>query len=175
MATLRSNPLINGFSGMLGNAIVFRNLRGKTVVAQRPAPPKKQSEQQKANRTKFKEATEWARQVLTDPQRKEYYQKKAKKLNLPNAYTAAITDYMRSPVMDKFEHHGITTISIRKKGFSLKKVEVKCANSESKIQPAKIVSKNGSEDWMIQFTSMLKDKIIIEITDDTGRQWSMNL
>jgi hypothetical protein len=97
MAIVRSNDLIEGFSGMFGDTMVFRNLRGKTVVSQRPKLPKKESEQQKENRSKFRKATAWAQFVLENPERKEYYRKKAKKLNLPNAYTAAITDYMRKP------------------------------------------------------------------------------
>jgi hypothetical protein len=71
---------------------------------------------------------------LENPERKEYYRKKAKKMNLPNAYTAAITDYMRSLVMDKHERNGITTISIRKKDFSLKKVAVKLMNSTDEVK-----------------------------------------
>jgi hypothetical protein len=125
MATLRSNPIINGFSRRLGNHIVFRNLRGKTIVAQRPAPAKKQSEQQKANRSKFREATEWARQILTDPRRKEYYQKKAKKLKLPNAYTAAITDYMRSPELIKLNRSEKgAACCVSKKDSTVKKIEI---------------------------------------------------
>jgi hypothetical protein len=102
MATLRRNPIINGASGLFGDALVFRYQRGKTIIAKRPQLPKKQSEQQKTNRSKFRQATMWAQSVLENPERKEYYRKKAKKLNLPNAYTAAITDYMRSPKLIQF-------------------------------------------------------------------------
>jgi hypothetical protein len=176
MATLRSNPILNGFSGMLGNTVVFRNLRGKTVLSQRPAPPKKQSEQQKANRSKFREATEWAKDILKDPQRKEYYLKKAKKLNLPNAYTAAITDYMRSPLMDKYERNGTTIINVSKKDFTLKKVEVKLNRSGAKIKSMHIVFKNGSEDWMISLTpTQLEEGVLIEATDSGNRCWNWRL
>ena len=123
MAFVNTNPLVNGLSGMLGNTLVFKNYYGKTIVASRPRPPKKQSESQKANRSKFRDASRWARAELYYPERKAYYQQKAKQLNLPNAYTAAITDYMRkarvSTVKTKAEK---TTYAVYKKDFALKQV-----------------------------------------------------
>ncbi|MFM7859777.1 MAG: hypothetical protein ACKO96_49555 [Flammeovirgaceae bacterium] len=95
MATVKHNPLINGLSGKLGKTIVFKILRNKTIVATY-SKPNRQSERQKQNRGKFKEATRWAKVVLIDPQYKAYYQLLANKQGLPNAYTAAITDYMRA-------------------------------------------------------------------------------
>lgn len=123
MAFVDTNPLVNGLSGMLGRTLVFKNYYGKTIVASRPRPPKAQSESQKANRSKFRDASRWARAVLHDAKQKAYYQKKAKQLNLPNAYTAAITDFMRKPVVSKvITKTDKPTYSVRKKDFSLKQV-----------------------------------------------------
>lgn len=123
MAIVNTNPLVNGLSGMLGRTLVFKTLYGKTIVASRPRPPKTQSESQKANRSKFRDASRWARATLHDPKRKAYYQKKAEKLNLPNAYTAAIADYMRKPIALKVK--ALTdkpTYTVFKKDFALKQV-----------------------------------------------------
>jgi hypothetical protein len=95
MAKVTSNPLVSGLSGMLGGTLVFKMLRGKTIVTSRPRPPKIESEQQRQNRAKFKQGAMWAKMVLLDEQKKIYYNEKAKKLGLPNAYTAAVADYMR--------------------------------------------------------------------------------
>jgi hypothetical protein len=123
MAIVSTNPLINGLSGMLGRTLVFKTIYGKTIVASRPRPPKTQSESQKANRSKFRDASRWARAVLHDAKQKAYYQKKAKQLNLPNAYTAAITDYMRKPVVTKVNAKaGKPTYTVQKKDFALKNV-----------------------------------------------------
>jgi hypothetical protein len=122
MAFVNTNPLVNGLSGMLGNTLVFKNYYGKTIVASRPRSPKKQSESQKANRSKFRDATLWARAELRDPARKTYYQKKARQLKLPNAYTAAITDYMRKPTVTKATSANKTTYTVQKKDFALKQV-----------------------------------------------------
>ncbi|MFM9836692.1 MAG: hypothetical protein ACKVOQ_00430, partial [Cyclobacteriaceae bacterium] len=91
--------------GMLGQTLVFKNLCGRTIVASRPRPPKTQSEKQRQSRTKFRQASSWAKNVLLDQQKKTYYLQKAKKLKLPNAYTAAIADYMCRPSLKEIGKH----------------------------------------------------------------------
>src|SRR5258708_3859799 len=126
MAILTTNPVVNSFSGMLGKSLVFKNLRGKTILSSKPRPPKTQSVQQRANRSKFRAASRWAKiALLSDPEKKAYYQKKAKKLKLPNAYTAAIADYMRSAkVQETSKREGTVTYRVYKKDFGLRKVAV---------------------------------------------------
>ncbi|MEO7990940.1 MAG: hypothetical protein ABI663_15435 [Chryseolinea sp.] len=134
MAIVRSNPIVEGLSGRLGKSLVFKMLRGKIILASRPSPTKTQSEQQRANRNKFRDASIWAKSVLSDPLKKEYYQLKAKKLKLPNAYTAAIADYMRTPQVREMERRsGKVEYKISKKDFHVKKVEIKVrdVNGES--------------------------------------------
>ena len=97
MAISKNNPITRGLSGMLGGTVVFRNFHGKTIMAKRPTRTGKQSELQRENRNRFREATVFAKASVKDPQKKAYYEDKAKKMKLPNAYTAAITDFMRKP------------------------------------------------------------------------------
>jgi hypothetical protein len=135
MATVATNPIINGLSGMLGKTIVFKRWGDKTIVASYAKPKKKQSEQQKQNRSKFRDASYWAKIILKDPARKAYYQKKAKKLGLPNAYTAAITDYMRKPnVEPRSQRDGTTTYYIYKKDFAVKRAEARTISSGEVVQ-----------------------------------------
>lgn len=122
MATIKNNPLTERFSGMLGDVIVFRQMRGKTVVANRPRAPKRQSERQKQNRERFREATQFAHAAMLDADKKKYYSARAQKLNLPNAYTAAITDYLRKPQISKVKlntKQNRVNIKVSKKGFSI--------------------------------------------------------
>lgn len=102
MAIVESNFLTHGLSGLFGD-VVFRQLRGKTYVSPRPASPKTQSEAQRNNRSKFKDASVYAKACMLIPEKKAYYAQKAKKLKLPNAYTAAITDYMRKGTIEEVE------------------------------------------------------------------------
>lgn len=43
---------------------------------------------------------------------KEHYRKKAKELKLPNAYTAALKEYMQRPATDAAETKSITVSTI---------------------------------------------------------------
>jgi hypothetical protein len=94
MATVSNNVLVNGLSGKLGKTLVFKIVRGKTIVCSYTASQKKQTVHQQINRERFKVASAWAKTTLLNLERKEHYHQKAKELKLPNAYTAAIKYYM---------------------------------------------------------------------------------
>ena len=74
---------------------MFRQVRGKTILSGKGSSSRKQSALQRENRQKFKQASRYAKAVMLDADKKAYYWRKAKKLKLPNAYTAALSDYMR--------------------------------------------------------------------------------
>jgi hypothetical protein len=137
MAISKDNILTEGLSGMIGNVIVFKTVRGKTIMANRPRKPTRQSDLQRANRSRFRNATALAHAVMRDPQKKAYYWEKARKLKLPNAYTAAITDYMRRPAVTKVEtpkNSGSAgkrlMITAGKKEFALTSVEVNLVDKQ---------------------------------------------
>lgn len=134
MAIIKDNIIMEGVSGMLGDVVVFRQLRGKTIMANKPRKPRFQSELQRENRVRFRRAAAFAKHAMQDPQKKAYYQAKARKLKLPNAYTAAITDYMRKPVVTAIKHHGKAPGSIAitagKAGFALSSVTVSLVNAD---------------------------------------------
>lgn len=134
MSIIKDNILMEGVSGMLGDVVVFRQLRGKTIMANRPSKPRFQSELQRENRRRFAKASAFAKQAMQDPQKKEYYRAKARRLGLPNGYTAAITDYMRKPqvtaVKTKGNAQGNIAIAACKEGFSLASVTVTMVNAE---------------------------------------------
>ena len=102
MAILMANPLIKNLRGTIGG-IVFRQVGKKIVASKKPSVPKKESLWQRNNRQKFADASAYARRAMNDPQKEAYYQHKAKKLGLPNAYTAAITHYMRKGVVSEVD------------------------------------------------------------------------
>jgi hypothetical protein len=130
MATIRSNVLASTFSGSIGH-IVFRQLRGKAVISNKPARSDKQSALQRENRLRFKSAAAWARAQMLDENKKEYYWRMAKKLKLPNAYTAAVSDYMRKgeiKEIDTREYKGkagdVIKLKVGKKDFIVRHVDV---------------------------------------------------
>lgn len=104
MAKLPPNSPLKGIRGRIQD-IVFREVDGETIVSVRPSIPrwrlKDQSDRQRQTRTNFKKASLRAKMITrTDPVMKEHYRKKAKELKLPNAYTAALKEYMLTDIQE---------------------------------------------------------------------------
>lgn len=112
MATIKTNVLLKGLSGKFGN-IVFRTVGDKTIVSPRRSRSnkKKETDAQRNTRSTFKEATAWAKTAMRDPDKKAYYQERAIALQLSNAYTAAITDYMRKPKGPATKHRDVMPVT----------------------------------------------------------------
>jgi hypothetical protein len=165
MAIIKNNALIDGISGMLDNK-VFKQVRGKTIVCNRPQKPISQSDQQKKNRDRFREASQWAKSILLEPDKKVYYQKKAKKLNMPNAYTAAIADYMRSArVLQVNQYEDKTTFSVYKKDFDVAQVDV-LVNKDSGEIETRSLPKGESYFWL--HPAEVHAGVVVMITDAAG-------
>lgn len=96
MATVANNDLTRGLRGRIGKWFVFRMVSGKTIVSHAPRKPDplKQSRAQLQTRNTFREAAAWAVRILLDPAKKQYYADLAAAQALPNAYTAAVREYM---------------------------------------------------------------------------------
>jgi hypothetical protein len=91
---ISSSMLHRGFSGTIGD-LIYRNYNGKTVVSLRPFYKNETNTEAQDGAGKFREATNFASKAMADEKLKAYYMQKAKQLKLPNAYTAAITDFLR--------------------------------------------------------------------------------
>ncbi len=166
MAIIKDNVLMEGASGMFCKSIVFKQLRGKTVVCPRPAKPRTQSEQQKEGRDRFRQASQWAKAILLDPDKKAYYKKKAHKLKLPNAYTAAITDYMRSPEVKQInQYDDKKTFSIYKKDFDLTQVNI-VLNTKSGETETRTLPKGEFFFWL--HPSELNAGAVVMVMDTAG-------
>jgi hypothetical protein len=96
MAQVAMNDITTGFRGKFGEDYIFRVMRGKTFVSRRACKPDKSRETfaQRSTRDTFRHASAWAKEVLLIPGQKEIYLEQARLLNLPNAYTAALKEYM---------------------------------------------------------------------------------
>lgn len=166
MAILVNNPLAQGLRGTLGK-LVFRTVRGKTILATRPKAPRKQSELQREHRRRFRRAAALAKAAMLDPQKKAYYWKKANELKLPNAYTAAITDYMRKPVvsrLDTSKYRGCEgdrlTITAGKKAFALASVEVTITDAQGKPLTSGVASPKNlrKHQWTLRLPVAVPEK-----------------
>jgi hypothetical protein len=158
MAVVRMNDLIEGLSGKVGK-IIFRTYRGKTYASSRPRKRREQSEQQRSNREKFKLATQYAKRMMKDADMKAYYKRIAKQLALPNAYTAAITDYMRKPQIIEVDVKKYTakpgghiSISAQKKNFKLDAVNVIISSHDNQIVEVGKAEYEGAGQWIFRST-----------------------
>jgi hypothetical protein len=179
MAVSKNNPLTHGASGMIGDTVVFRTWNGKTFMYNRPKKPTRQSEAQKENRLKFKMATAFAKRMMKDLSKKEEYVKIAREMKLPNAYTAAITEYMRKPEISRvdtsaysgMEEQEIKVVA-RKEGFEVEVVEVIIINSKGEVVEQGKAVKKESEEWIFKSTRTIENpesfSILVRARERTG-------
>jgi hypothetical protein len=95
MAEVRSNPIVEGLSGKLGDQLVFRHLRdGRTILCAKPDFSKRKlSMKQKAHHAKFKAGSAYARDAA---QRQPIYAELAAG-TMKNAYNIALADWFHAP------------------------------------------------------------------------------
>lgn len=154
MAILQFNPLVKSVKGSFGNAM-FRRVGNRIIFSGKPSSPQKQSEAQRENRRRFKMATAYAKQILQDPQKKAYYQQKAKKLKLYSAYVAAITDYMRKGEIKEITTHsskdkpgqGIR-IRVNKNDFAINTVRVVVYDAQGKVVSSGLAVKKDNKEFI---------------------------
>jgi hypothetical protein len=177
---VQNNNVMQKTTGKVG-LLVFRKLRGKTVVSWAPKKPDPslQTEPQRQTRRNFKDAAVYAKAALLIPEKLAYYQHKAKKLKLPNAYTAAVTDYMRKGKMedvDRNYYHGKKddkiNVFIEKRGFAVRDVSVTLSTSTGTvIEKGRAVYKDAH--WIYIATVTVEDKndvvISVDAIDTDGR------
>lgn len=107
--------------------------------------------------------------TLRDPEKKAYYQRMAKKLKLPNAYTAAITDYMRKgeiKEIDTRRYKGnagdVIRVKAHKKDFTIGTVKITlCGEAGNIIESGKAVMRHGF--FIYKTCTTLPEKIPVKL------------
>jgi hypothetical protein len=97
MGKIKKNVITRGFSGSLGDDLVFRQVDDKTVFALKSENNSEPTERQVQVRNKFLEATNYASAAVDNPQALQDYQLMAERQELKSAYVAAVTDYLTMP------------------------------------------------------------------------------
>ncbi len=94
MARVKTNALLQGVSGKVGN-IVFKNYASGTVISSRPDRSKvKLSIIQKKSNSKFKKAVAFAKGVLADPAKRKAYEAKLKPGK--SVYHVVLSEFMKN-------------------------------------------------------------------------------
>jgi len=102
MSTIKNNPLLKGASGMLGDVVVFREVRGKLVMSNRPKKSGVLTEQQRAVRERFLAAVQYSKTQMADPDSKAWYAARMGSRYL-SPYEAAVSDYLKVPVVHNID------------------------------------------------------------------------
>lgn len=181
MAHVRENDITEGLSGKFGRKFVFKQLRGKTIVARRAKPTTKESALQRENRDRFKKASVYAKAMMLIAERKAYYWTMAKEMKLPNAYTAALSDYMRKPVIEAVEVAAVDStldlkVRVTKKDFRLRVVKVIASGQDGVIAEQAETDKDF-ECWHYRFRTQknLIHKINVVAQDEAGNVLSSEI
>jgi hypothetical protein len=161
-------------TGSIGD-LIFRNYNGKTVVSARPVYKNEtNTEARKQARGRFQQAAWHASLEMEDPIKKAYYQKKAKQLKLPNAYTAALTDYLRKgkatvmkPKVFKGRKGDKLFITVKKPVFKINNVKVVLYNKQDEVLSEQTLSKAFDQHtFQFKFTDDFPDYDKLKIIAD---------
>ncbi|RKD12390.1 hypothetical protein BCY91_12125 [Pelobium manganitolerans] len=160
MSQSKNNVVTHGLSGMVGGMLVFKQVNGKTVVAQRPrksnaVPNAGQLKRQQ----KFKEAAIYAKSAVQNPLYKTLYQSLAG--NGKTAYNIAFADYFKPPVLSKANTSAYTglagqTLTVQ----ALDDVKVEAVSIEIKQVDGTILESGAAAllpnglDWQYQTTAV---------------------
>ena len=102
MAFITTHPAFSGISGTNGG-MVFRQLRGKVVVAQRPETRDLEpSPAQQAQRDRFTLAAAYAREVLSNPWQRRMYERLAASRNR-RVDKLLMSDFLTPPVIEDID------------------------------------------------------------------------
>ena len=94
----------NTFSGTIGK-LVYRNVRGRTIVALRPKRKGPPSEAALAYQQHFTRGSRWAKAALLDEEKGPFYQALGKKMEI-SAYAAAMSDFLKVPSLEALDLSG---------------------------------------------------------------------
>jgi hypothetical protein len=130
MSTIKNNPLLSSASGMLGDTVVFRKIRGQMQMANRPAKRRgKASQKQAAVQRKFKDASQYAKRQIAQPESNTLYASGITE-SKNTAYLVAMNDYLIAPTVDSIDalsYHGVigdSIVAIAIDDFMVTKVKV---------------------------------------------------
>jgi hypothetical protein len=174
---LATGMLQRGLRGAVGD-LIFRNYNGKTVVSVRPVYKNEtKTEARRQARSRFRDATFYASNAMDDVKLKAYYKQKARQLKLPNAYTAAITDYLRKAKVVVARRSAfaakkgdVLLITMTKPVFSIKNVRAALYNDKGEMLTEQMLTEMDTEkSFELKFTDDFPDFTSIKfITDEPG-------
>ncbi|TCN72288.1 hypothetical protein [Acetobacteroides hydrogenigenes] len=180
MAEVKNNIITQGVSGMLGDQIVFRQIKGKTIISVKPKQPEKYSDKQLEAKRKFQSAVIYGKSATADPVKKAEYEA-GKDDKFSSAYQVAVADFLNAPDIEDVNLKGykgnvgdVITIRVTD-DFKVAEVKVSIHNPDgSLVEEGNAVQLLGGVDWSYKATakndSLAGDKITITAYDMPGNE-----
>lgn len=129
MTKIKSNSLLKGISGIFGDTHVYRKINGKMYMVAPPAVGSPVTGERLKRKEAFLSASEWAKQQLEDPLKKEKYQARVTATHR-SAYFVALADFLRKPkvteidIIDYYGRVGDPIKVIARDDFEVARVKV---------------------------------------------------
>jgi hypothetical protein len=101
MSTVELHAPFTTFSGTIGK-LVYRKVRGRTIVALKPDADRPLSQAEVAHRQDFAQAAAWAKAALQDEELRPFYEALGKQREIP-ARAAAISDFLKRPTLEALD------------------------------------------------------------------------
>jgi hypothetical protein len=177
MAKSRNNVVTHGLSGKIADLLIFRQVRGQTIVSKVAEQPKTASEKQTEHRKRFQQAVLYAKAAIISPETEKLYSLAAKK-EKRLALNVAVADFFDAPDIENIdlrEYSGNTGDKIHvtvSDDFAVKSVSVRIINADgSLLEEGNAVQSTGNL-WIYTATqnneSLDGDKILIAASDLPG-------
>ena len=109
MSTVELHAPFTTFSGTIGK-LVYRKVRGRTIVALKPDADRPLSQAEIAHRQDFAQAAAWAKAALQDEELRPFYEALGKQREI-SARAAAISDYLKRPTLSDHSQLHLITLS----------------------------------------------------------------
>lgn len=164
------HPMFEGASGGLGQ-LVYRRVRGKVVVARKPAVTAPPTEEQIEHRNRFKMAVDYGKGAMSGEDMRDLYTAAAKQRDLP-VYAVMIADYFNAPTIHSLDLDGYTGAAggvldiIVTDDFAVASVTVRILDEGGNLVesgPAAQAS-DGPNRWNYSATATITSDVTIEVT-----------
>jgi hypothetical protein len=181
MANVNLNALVDGLSGKVGKNLVLRQRGGRTFLGSRPSASGTISDKQRAHRERFQKAVRYARTSMLVPATKAEYEASVKDNEFMSAFTAAVTDYLKAPVIDSIDLEGYTgtigdVIAIRSAvDYKLLSVKVSIQQADGTEIEGGVATTSGTRvDWLYVATKEIPAlagmKLVVTAKDRPGNE-----
>lgn len=178
MAKIKENLLTKGFSGKVGNEMVFRQVDGETLVTKRRAKRGLLTPKEQVVKDRFMDSVFYAKSALPNPSTREFYESAKKSFKARSAYAAAVSDYLTSPKLVRANvenykgNEGNAIYVIAENNFKIREMTLQILRADGTLVESGPATP-GDDAWYyhakVDNTTFAGGKIIVTAKDRPGK------